>query len=133
MRTPIKLNAIPQTELLTYDFTNVSKNAADLVLNWEKKQFPVKIEFNVDSIVMANAEDELKGQTGFTWQGYASAANYAAQNKTNYEEALVWIDKAINQNKSFATLKIKADLLTQMGKTADADKILNDAVATATE
>src|SRR4051812_674994 len=84
MRTPIKLNTIPATELLTYEFTNVSKNAADLVLNWEKKQFPVKIEFNVDSIVLANAEQELKGPTGFTWQGYASAANYAIQNKTNY-------------------------------------------------
>src|SRR5689334_22531682 len=52
MRAPIKLRDISPTELLTYDFINVSKNSAELVLNWEKKQFPVKIEFAVDSIVM---------------------------------------------------------------------------------
>lgn len=82
---------------------------------------------------MANAEEELKGPTGFGWQGYASAANYALQNKINYEEALVWIDKAIKQNNGFAPLKIKADLLTQMGRTADADKLISDATATENE
>lgn len=133
IRSPIKLNTINQTESLTYDFTNVSKNAADLILSWEKKQFPVRIEFDVDSIVMANAEEELKGPTGFTWQGYASAANYALQNKTNYEQALIWIDKAIAQNNGFAQQKTKADLLSQTGKSADAEKTMNDAIAAATE
>src|SRR3954465_7392416 len=124
MRTPIKLNAIPQTELLTYDFTNVSKNAADLVLNWEKKQFPVKIEFAVDSIVMANAAEELKGQTGFTWQGYASAANYALQNKGNLDQGLNWIDQAITQNKNFTTLSVKSGILKEMGKADDSEKTM---------
>ena len=56
-----------------------SKTSAELVLNWEKMQFPVKIEFAVDDIVMANAAEELKGPTGFNWQGYAGAADYAVQ------------------------------------------------------
>ena len=47
---------------------------------------------------MANAAEELKGPIGFNWQGFASAANYALQNKTNYEQALKWIDQAIAQN-----------------------------------
>ena len=54
---------------------------------------------------MANAAEELKGPMGFNWQGYSSAANYALQNKVNLNQALKWIDKAIAQNKSFATLK----------------------------
>ena len=82
MRAKIQLREIPFTEMLTYDFMNNTKNSSELVLNWEKKQFPVKIEFDVDHIVMANAAEELKGATGFNWQGYASAANYALQNKT---------------------------------------------------
>lgn len=133
MRAKIQLHDIAFTELLTYDFTNITKTSADLVLNWEKKQFPVKIEFAVDDIVMANAAEELKGQTGFTWQGYSSAANYALQNKVNTDQALTWIDQAIAQNKNFNTLSIKSGLLKQMGKTADADKIMNDAVAVSTE
>ncbi|MEO5563389.1 MAG: DUF2911 domain-containing protein [Chitinophagaceae bacterium] len=133
MKAKIKLNAIPQTELLTYDFINATKTSSDLVLNWEKKQFPVKIEFAVDDIVMANATEELKGPIGFNWQGQTSAANYAVQNKLNYDQALVWIDQAVAQNNAFATLNVKANLLRAMGKTAEADKIMADAIAISTE
>ena len=133
LRAKIQLRTVPNTEMLTYDFNNNTKTSSELVLNWEKKQFPVKIEFAVDDIVMANAEEELKGQLGFNWQGYASAANYALQNKVNYETALKWIDKAIAQNSSFATLSIKSGLLNAMGKTSDAQKIMNDGIVGATE
>src|SRR5579872_4130491 len=60
MRAKITLHAIPQTEMLTYDFQNITRNSAELALNWEKVQFPVKIEFAVDDIVIANAAEELK-------------------------------------------------------------------------
>ena len=40
LRAKIQLRTIPQTELLTYDFNNITKTSAELVLNWEKKQFP---------------------------------------------------------------------------------------------
>ena len=132
-RSKIQLKDIPFTELLTYDFINVTKNTADLVLNWEKKQFPIKIEYDVDAIVLANAAEELKGTVGFTWQGYASAANYALQNKVNYDQGIQWIDQAIAQNNSFNTLSIKSNLLKAEGKTEEADKIMNDAIGTATE
>jgi tetratricopeptide (TPR) repeat protein len=133
LKAKIQLRTIPQTELLTYDFINTAKNSAELVLNWEKKQFPVKIEFAVDDIVMANAAEELKGPAGFSWQGFTTAANYALQNKINYEQALKWIDQAIARNNSFATLSVKSGLLKEMGKTADAEKMMNDAIAIATE
>jgi hypothetical protein len=133
LRAKIQLRTIPPTELLTYDFINLTKNAGELVLNWEKKQFPVKIEFAVDEIVMANATEELKGTTGFTWQGYSSAANYALQNKVNTEKAMAWIDQAIVQNKSFATLNIKSGLLKQTGKSAEAEKLMAEALPIATE
>lgn len=133
LRAKIQLRAIPHTELLTYDFINLTKNSAELVLNWEKKQFPVRIEFAVDDIVMANAVEELKGPVGFTWQGYSSAAAYAMKNKINQETALKWADQAVAQNKNFTTLNIKADLLRQTGKTAEADKLTRDAITLASE
>ena len=82
---------------------------------------------------MTNATEELKGPIGFNWQGYSSAANYAVQNKINYEQALKWINQAIAQNNSFTTLSIKSNLLKEMGRTEDAGKIMNDAIAIATE
>lgn len=133
LRAKIQLRDIPGTELLTYDFANITKNAAELQLSWEKKQFPVKIEFAVDDIVLANAETELKGGMGFTWEGYSSAANYALQNKTHYDQALVWIDKALAQNKNFTTLQTKADILAATGKADEGKKLMEDALANATE
>jgi len=132
-RSSIQLRSISNTELLTYDFINLTKNSAELVLNWEKKQFPVKIEYAVDEIVMANAAEELKGPIGFNWQGYASAANYAMQNKINLDQALTWINLAIAQNKSFVTLSTKANILEAQGKTAESETIMKDALANATE
>ena len=134
MRASIQVRDMPaSTEMLTYDFISTTKNSAELVLNWEKKQFPVKIEYPTDELVVANAGEELKSVTGFNWQGYASAANYTLQNKLHLDQGLVWIDKAIAQNKSFGTLNIKAGILRQQGNTADADKIMNDALPLASE
>lgn len=133
LRAKIQLRDISNTELLSYDFINPTKTATELVLNWEKKQLPVKIEFDVDKIVMANATEELKGPIGFNWQGFSSAANYALQNNVNQEQAIKWIDQAITQNKNFATLSIKSGLLKQAGNTGEADKLMTEAVAGATE
>ncbi|MES2328752.1 MAG: DUF2911 domain-containing protein [Bacteroidota bacterium] len=129
LRMKIQLRSIPHVELLTYDFENITKNSADLVLNWEKKQFPVNIQFDVDKIVMKNANEELKGSTGFSWQNNADAANYALANKVNLEQAITWIDRAIAQNKNFQTLSIKSGILAQMGKKDEAEKLMADAIA----
>ena len=133
LRAAIQLRDVTHTELLTYDFINLDKNSAELVLSWEKKQFPVAVKFAVDDLVIANAKEELKGTTGFNWQGYASAANYSLQNKINLEQGLVWIDQAIGQNKSFTTLITKSGLLKETGKEAEADKLKNEALSLATE
>jgi tetratricopeptide (TPR) repeat protein len=133
LRSKIQVRNNNHTELLTYDFINLGKNGGELVLNWEKKQFPVAIEFAVDDIVMANAAAELKGATGFTAQGFNSAANYALANKTNLETALTWVDQAIQINPTFNSRNTKSQILTLLGKNADGEKVLTDAIAAANE
>ncbi|HYG01588.1 MAG TPA: DUF2911 domain-containing protein [Chryseosolibacter sp.] len=133
MRAKIQLRDIPHTDLLTFDFVNLAKNSGELVLNWEKKQFPVKVEFAVDNIVMANAAEELKGPIGFNFQGPTSAANYALLNNTNQDQALKWIDQAIAANRNFQTLRIKSGLLKQKGNATEADKLMSEAMTIATE
>ncbi len=133
LRATVKLNDHVNTELLTYEFNNVTKRSATLALNWEKKQFPVKIEFDVEKIVMANAQEELKGPLGFNWRGFLSAALYTLQNKVALDQGLQWANTAVAQNKSFATLSAKSGILKEMGKTEEADKIMDEAMAMATE
>jgi hypothetical protein len=133
LRAKIQLRENTNTELLTYDFINLTRTGGELVLNWEKKQFPVKIEFAVDEIVMANAADELKGPVGFTPQGFTSAANYALANNVNLTQAMTWIDQAIAQNPNFNTKRIKAGLLKQSGKIEESERILKEAMTASTE
>ncbi|MBV9961454.1 MAG: DUF2911 domain-containing protein, partial [Parafilimonas sp.] len=133
MRAKIHLREAPMTEMLTYDFINNTKNSAELALNWEKKQFPVKIEFDVDKIVMDNAVEQLKNTVGFSWQGYASAANYALQNNVNLEQAVVWSNQAIAQNRNFTTLTLKSNLLKAQGKADESARAMDTAIQLSTE
>jgi hypothetical protein len=133
LRAPLQIRDVPHSELLTFDFISLDKNSTELVLTWEKKQFPVTLKFAVDEIVMANATEELKGPIGFNWQGYSSAANYALLNKINLTQAMTWIDHAISQNKNFTNLNIKSGLLQEAGKTAEADNLKKEALSLATE
>lgn len=130
-RATIKIRPHEMTELLTYDFINLTKNSGELVLNWEKKQFPVKIEFATDDIVLANATEELKSVQGFTWMGWNSAANYALQNNGNTEQAIKWVDQSITMNKNFNNLMTKAGLLRKQNKADEAAKIEKEALASA--
>jgi len=127
------LRDIPHTERLTYDFINIDPNSAELVLNWEKKQFAVKVEFAVNEIVMANAAEELKSVTGFNFIGPLSAANYALQNNTHIEEGIKYADQAIAQNNSFNNIRVKAGLLALSGKTSESEALIAGAIDNATE
>ncbi|HVS98568.1 MAG TPA: DUF2911 domain-containing protein [Puia sp.] len=133
LRANISPRSNAMTELLTYDFQNVTKNSAELDCSWEKMQFPVKIEFDVDNIVMANAAQELQGSIGFTWIGFFTAANYAFQNKVNYDQALTWIDHAIAMNANFNDLSLKSRLLKAAGKGDEADNVMKTAIDVSTE
>lgn len=133
LRAPIQLRSNQMTEMLTFDFINATKNSIELVLNWEKKQFPVRIEMDVDEIVMQNATEELKGPVGFTWQGPSSAANYAMQHKIHTAQAVTWIDQALNTNRNFNNLMIKAGLLEQMNQQEEAKSMRKQAMKIGTE
>jgi len=120
-------------ERLDYSFDSVSKNMAELDLNWEKKQFPVKIEFAVDQIVMDNAIELLKGQTAFDYQNLNAAAAYALQNNLDTAQAMRWINRSIAANQNYNNLRIKAALLKKGGDSVASEKIMKEAIPLATE
>ncbi len=120
LRVTVQSVEIPHTERLTYDYVDIDKSSAVAVLDWEKKRYPFKVEYDVHEIVLSNARNELRSVTGFGWQGPASAAQYCLQNNINHEEAMQWADQAIAGNKNFQTLFVKASLTEQAGQDASA-------------
>jgi tetratricopeptide (TPR) repeat protein len=80
---------------------------------------------------------DLLGWPGFNYQNWQNAAQFCADNHINLDEALVWADKAINEpfrnaaqgRKDFYTLKTKAAVLHAMKRDADADRVMDEAIA----
>ncbi|MDN5210999.1 DUF2911 domain-containing protein [Fulvivirgaceae bacterium BMA12] len=127
LRVNVTTEEIPMTETLTFDFLQNSKNSTIAVLDWDKKRFPMTISFDTDDIVLANAKDQLRGVTGFGWQGPLSAANYCMQNNINHEQALKWVDKSIKANKNFQNVFVKASLLQQTGEKGNGMVMMDEA------
>jgi hypothetical protein len=134
MRAKINIRDVADyNERLTYSFDSVSKNMAELDLNWDKKQFPVKIEFAVDQIVLDNAAELLKGQTGFYWQNLNAAAGYAIQNNTDTAMAMQWLNKSISNNPNYNNLTMKATLLKHEGDIVASENLRKSALPMANE
>lgn len=121
LKVTVSSQETTHTERLTYDFIDIDKTSATCVLDWEKKRIPFKVEYDVDQIVLANARNMLRNTTGFAWQGPASAAQYALQNKVALDEAEKWADQAVTAQANFNTLMIKSQVLAANGKTTEAD------------
>jgi tetratricopeptide (TPR) repeat protein len=129
MRAKITIRDVQDNvEKLNYSFDSVSRTWAELDLNWAKKQFPVKIEFAVDDIVMENARELLNGQTAFQFQNLDAAANYALAHNVDTALAMQWVNRALQGNpQNYTALAIKAGLIKKGGDSVAAAKILKDA------
>ena len=124
VRVRVTMKDHPHTEQLTFGFENVTQNSADVVLNWEKKQIPFKIEVDVANIVLADIRRKLQDQPGFNRQTWEQAAAFSLNNGGDLNEALSWIDAARSgQNfsqETFANTQIRAGILNKLGRQAEA-------------
>ena len=119
-------------ERLKYEFMDETDNSATVALLWEKLKIPFKVEVDFVKTQMEAFRNELRGDRGFKWDNFVTAAQFAVQNNTNLEEALRWSDIATTPGfpgqKNFQTLSTKASVLNKMGKTAEADAIMKEAM-----
>jgi len=135
LRAGVKLKDNAHTELLTYEFNEVETNSTTVYLAWEKKAIPFNIEVDVTKIVLDDIRGQFKGQTGFTRQNWEQAANFSMNNGGDLEEALDWINSALEgqffSQKTVNGLAIKAQILQKKGDLEGYGKTMDDAVAMA--
>jgi len=123
----------PYTEWLTYGFDDRNPNSTVAYLQWENKRVPFKIEVpNINQVYIDRIKNELRSSPGFDSRNWATAAQFAAQNKINLEEALTWADNAMNPGfngaEDFNGLQTKASILSALGKEDEANKLLDKAI-----
>ncbi len=132
LQVDVVMTEVPHVEQLRFEFNEVAATSAVASLNWEKKQIPFKIEVPVTDIVLTEIRSKMQNQAGFNRQTWEQAANYALNNGGDLDEAMGWIDAAIAgqffSQKNFNNLAIKAQILTQKGKTAEANAIMQEAM-----
>jgi tetratricopeptide (TPR) repeat protein len=137
----LRVSSDPQpaayTEFLTYGFDQRRPDSAIAFLQWDSKRIPFKIEVpNVNQIYVDQMRRDLQNWAGFNYQNWQTAAQFCADNKINLEEALVWAEKAITEpfrnavlgQKDFSTLGTRAAVLEAMGKAADAEATMDEAI-----
>lgn len=127
LRVDTKMMDSPFTNVLTYQFIDLSLNSGKLALMWESKQIPITIGTDQE-VILTSFRNELRGMAGFGWQGPLSAAVYCLNNNINHEEAVVWADRAVRINRSGQTLGVKAALLLQNGDKAAGLKAADEAM-----
>jgi hypothetical protein len=128
MRAKIMIRDVQENvERLYYSFDSVSRTWAELDLNWAKKQFPVKIEFAVDEIVMENARELMNGQTAFQFQNLNAAANYSLAHKVDTAQGMQWVNRVLTGNpQNYTALAIKAGFIKNAGDSVASAKLLKE-------
>ena len=113
--TPVKLDQ--SVETLTMQFANVKSNSADLQLMWDKTLVSIPITTDFDQKVMSDI-DRLMNQDN---RPYFQAAMYYMETGRDLNQAVSWLDKAIEQNpNAYWVYHQKANALAKLGKKAEA-------------
>jgi tetratricopeptide (TPR) repeat protein len=133
----LRVNTTPvdgaYTEYLTFGFDERTSKSAIAFVQWENKKVPFKIDLpNVNDLYVAKMRNELRSSTGFDARNYTTAAQFCATNKVNLDEALIWASNGTNPTlggvEDFNSLSVKANVLRAMGKDADANVVMDQAI-----
>jgi hypothetical protein len=133
LRVTVKPAKHEYREWLTYEFTTRRPAEATAELQWEELALPFKVEVeNSNEIYLTKLRHELTGGGGFNPRYYDAAAQFCVQAGTHLEDALAWADMAIKLPfvgvANFATLSTKAQVLSKMGRDAEAHNVMQAAI-----
>lgn len=137
LRVNVKTVALNESvERLKYEFMDENENNATIALTWEKLKIPFKVEVDYVKTQLESFRRELKNEKGFKWEAWVEAISFCVQKDTNLDEALQWSDYAIGGvfvgQKNFTTLRTKASVLNKLGRDAEADAVMKEALPLAT-
>jgi tetratricopeptide (TPR) repeat protein len=123
-------------ERMSYSFSNQTASSVEIALEWERWRIPFRVEVDVINTTLESIRMQLSGELGFDPPSLEAGANWCLVNKVNYEEGLNWInratDPALGATQSFRALSIKAELLKNLNRREEADKIMLNAIDNAT-
>ncbi len=122
-------------ERLDFVFSNQTDRAVEVALEWEHWRIPFKVETDLTKNTLASIRSQMSGALGFDPPSLEAAAAWCLRNNVNYEEALGWINVAVDPNmggvKTFNALSTKAGLLGKLNKKEAAEQMMQEALLNA--
>lgn len=108
-------------EWLEYWIDPVDDNSAQVNIRWEKVRVPFTVEVkDVKALTLQKARASVAAAKPDDFLTRLQAANFALQNKLNVEEAMGWLDQSIKIKETMGNVGLKARVLAEQGKTAEA-------------
>lgn len=131
LRVNVKPQATEFREALGYDIDQPTADSATVTMRWEKVAVPFKVSVNVNDIVDASLQKQMRGLTQYTWDAWDDAANYLLAHKVHLDEALQYEDRSIQVEERYDNFQTKSQILEAMGKKDDAKTAHDKALALA--
>jgi tetratricopeptide (TPR) repeat protein len=133
LRVKVKPEKAPYREWLTYDFSDRRSDRTTVALLWEELRVPFTVTIDdMPTLYIDNLRKELRGNAGFNWQNWNTAAQYCLQQNKNLEEALTWTDSAIGLQfvgqANFTTMSTKAQILEKLSRQTEAAAVMAKAL-----
>lgn len=123
-------------ERLEYTFDKQTTESVEIALEWEKWRIPFTVKVDLTQTTLASVQKQMSGAMGFDPPSLQAAAAWCLQNDVNYEQALNWINSAVDPNlggvNTFSALSVKAGLLNKLNRKEEADKVMATALSNAT-
>lgn len=120
-------------ETLEMGFRQLTDSGATLYIAWEGRSAEVRIESEVDSIVMAQIQDQVIDKNPNNPGLYYQSANYYFNTDKDLNLALEWITKSVSADPKYWTVHLKAKIEQKLGLKDQAKASANKSMVLAKE
>jgi len=133
LRVVVKPVALADSiESFTIVFRNVTNDGADLSFNWEKLRVPVAIRVETKSLVLSKGRAAVAAAKAEDWETPLGVGRYFFNEKLGDPgEAMRMVQRSVATKKGYANTSLMARILAADGKTAEAIKAGEEAIALA--
>jgi len=120
LRVMVKPKPTDMHNALTYDFDDLQKDSAVVELEWEKIAVPFKVSVDVHDVVQASLKKQLRNLSQYTWISGDDAANYLLAEKFDLDDALMYVNKSIENEDRTDNELTKSKVLTALNRKDEA-------------
>lgn len=116
LRVKVAPTAVPAVESFTIGFSNITDSTAHLNFTWEKTNVAVKLMTETATLVETTIDKVAETSNSQMTAG----ANYLLGKGKNLEKALMLVNQATGLKETFRNLWTKAQILSKLGRFAEA-------------